>query len=264
MGYPSYKEIAHLPLAERVEIMRDPEFKRRALSEQTEKVSGDGSALPAIADVFLENLEFVAGRLYQFGEEFDYEPDYTQSLYAQALEEGVDVLDKIYDVMLERDGEELLYFPIYNYLEQNLDNIHTMLTHPLALPGLSDGGAHVGTICDASFPTYMVTHWTRDRSRGPRLELERVIEMMTRETAEFIGFDDRGVIAPGKKADINVIDYDELELDAPYMVQDLPAGGRRLIQRAHGYRATLVSGQVILEDDELTGARPGRLVRMGQ
>ena len=163
--------------------------------------------------------------------------------------------------MLEKDGEELLYFPIYNYLEQNLDNVHTMLTHPLALPGLSDGGAHVGTVCDASFPTYMLTHWTRDRSRGPKLPLERVVQMMTHDTAEFIGFSDRGTLEVGKKADVNVIDYDTLSLDDPYIVHDLPAGGARLIQRARGYTATIVSGQVVIDNDEITDARPGRLAR---
>jgi N-acyl-D-aspartate/D-glutamate deacylase len=261
MGFPTYKTIAHLPLAERVAKMRDPEFKAKVLSETSDNVSGDGSALPALADVFLQNLDFVAGRLYQFGGDFDYEPDYTKSLYAKALDKGIPVLEAVYDAMLEKDGEELLYFPIYNYLEQNLDNVHTMLTHPRALPGLSDGGAHVGTVCDASFPTYMLTHWTRDRSRGPRLPLERVVQMMTADTAEFIGFSDRGTLEVGKKADVNVIDYDALSLDDPYIVHDLPAGGARLIQRARGYAATIVTGEVVIENDELTDARPGRLAR---
>ncbi len=261
MGFPTYKTISELSLEDRVARMRDPEFKTQLLSETSDNVSGDGSALPALADVFLQNLDFVAGRLYQFGGDFDYEPDYTKSLYAKALDQGIPVLEAVYDAMLEKDGEELLYFPIYNYLEQNLDNVHTMLTHPLALPGLSDGGAHVGTVCDASFPTYMLTHWTRDRSRGPKLPLERVVQMMTHDTAEFIGFSDRGTLEVGKKADVNVIDYDTLSLDDPYIVHDLPAGGARLIQRARGYTATIVSGQVVIDNDEITDARPGRLAR---
>lgn len=261
MGFPSYKTISHLPLDERVAKMREPEFKAQLLTEKSDKVTGDGSALPPLADVFLQHLDFIAGRLYRLGEDFDYEPDYTKSIYAQSLERGVPFLEVIYDAMLEKDGKELLYFPIYNYLEQNLDNVHTMLTHPQALPGLSDGGAHVGTVCDASFPTYMITHWTRDRSRGPKIGLERIIQMMTKDVADFVGFKDRGVLAVGKKADINVIDYDQLKLGMPYMVEDLPAGGRRLLQRARGYKATIVTGQLVIQDDELTQARPGRLVR---
>lgn len=264
MGFPSYKAISHLSLQERVEAMRDVDFKRQLLSETSDKVSGDGSPLPPLADVFLQNIAFIAGRLYQFGEGFDYEPDYTQSFYARALEQEIDFLEAIYDAMLEKEGKELLYFPLYNYLEQNLDNVHEMLTHPLALPGLSDGGAHVGTVCDASFPTYLLTHWTRDRSRGEKIPLERMVQMMTQDIATFLGLSDRGVLAVGKKADVNIIDYANLSIGEPRMFADLPAGGHRLIQRASGYMATIVSGEVVIEEDELTGARPGRLVRAGR
>lgn len=264
MGFPSYKTIAHLSLEERVARMRDPEFKTQLLSEKSDRVSGDGSALPPLADEFLANLDFIAMRLFRIGDEFDYEPDYTKSLYAEAMERDVSFLEVIYDSMLQRDGQELLYFPLYNYLEQNLDNVHTMLTHPHSLFGLSDGGAHVGTVCDASFPTYMLTHWSRDRSRGPKIEIERVVQMMTQDAASFIGFKDRGVLAVGKKADVNVIDYDNLRIFAPYIKDDLPAGGHRLLQRAKGYRATIVSGTVVIDNDELTGEHPGRLARLGQ
>ncbi len=264
MGFPSYKKISHLSLEERVKIMRDPEFKAQLLTEESEKVSGDGSALPALADEFLAHIDFIAMRLYRIGDEFDYEPDYTKSLYYEAMQREVSFLEVIYDSMLARDGKELLYFPLYNYLEQNLDNVHTMITHPYSLPGLSDGGAHVGTVCDASFPTYMIVHWTRDRSRGPKLGLEDVVKMMTHDIANFVGFHDRGEIKVGKKADINVIDYENLRLFAPYIKADLPAGGRRLMQRAKGYKATIVSGEVVIEDDELTGLQPGRLVRLGK
>ena len=263
MGFPSYKTIAHLPLEQRVERMRDPVFKAQLLSETTDKVSGDGSPLPPLADVFLENLDFVAIRLFKMDDEFDYEPDYTKSIYNQAQEQGVSFLEMIYDSMLEEEGHTLLYFPLYNYLKQNFEDLHTMLTSPLALPGLSDAGAHVGTVCDGSFPTYMLTHWTRDRTRGPKLPLERVVQMMTRDVAEYIGFEDRGLLAVGKKADVNVINYDALRIFMPQMKNDLPAGGKRLLQAAEGYRATIVSGEVTLEHDELTGARPGRLVRSG-
>ena len=163
--------------------------------------------------------------------------------------------------MLEDEGRALLYFPIFNFAELNLDNVRTMLTHPLSLPGLSDGGAHVGTICDASFPTFMLTHWGRDRAEG-KIPLERLVKMQTHDTARYIGFTDRGSIAPGQKADVNVIDFDRLKLHAPNIQADLPAGGRRLMQRADGYIATLVGGTVIAQDGALTGEHPGRLVRL--
>lgn len=263
MGFPSYKTIAHLSLEERVARMRDPEFKTQLLSETTDRVSGDGSPLPPLADVFLQNLDFVAIRLFKMNDDFDYEPDYTKSIYNQAQEQGVSFLEMIYDSMLEEEGHTLLYFPLYNYLKQSFEDLHTMLTSPLALPGLSDAGAHVGTVCDGSFPTYMLTHWTRDRTRGPKLELERVVQMMTKDVADYIGFDDRGVLEVGKKADINVINYDDLRIFMPKMQSDLPAGGKRLLQAAKGYRATIISGEITLENDTLTGARPGRLVRSG-
>ena len=261
MAFPSYLEIADLPLAERVARMRDPEFKKQLLSETTGSVS-DGTSVPTLADQFLQNVDFVAMRLFRFSDEFDYEPDVQTSILAQAQREGRDVLDLVYDLMLQDDGRELLYFPIYNYMSFNLDTVHQMITHPLALPGLSDGGAHVGTICDASFPTYMLMHWTRDRKKE-KLPLEKVVSMMTRDNAEYMGFKDRGVIEAGKKADLNVIDYQNLDLERPHLVEDLPAGGKRLLQNARGYRATFVSGVKVLENDQLTGAKPGQLVRLG-
>jgi len=263
MGFPSYKQIAHLSLAERVERMADPEFKARILTEKSDKVAGDGSAIPPLADELLAHLDFIAMRLYRFDEAFDYEPDPQTSILAQAMAKGESPLSVMYDAMLEDGGKELLYFPIYNYIDQNLDVVRTMLTHPLALPGLSDGGAHVGTVCDASFPTFMVSHWTRARTRGDKLPLERVIQMLTHDTAGFIGFADRGELAVGKKADVNVMDYERLTLLRPRMVKDLPAGGQRLLQDAIGYKATIVSGTIIAEDGKLTGALPGRLVRLG-
>ncbi|TNF33168.1 MAG: D-aminoacylase [Deltaproteobacteria bacterium] len=264
VGFPSYKAIAHRPREERVAIMRDPEFKRRILAEKSDRIAGDGSNVPALADEFLQNLDFVAMRLWRLGEDFGYEPDSRESILAEALARKVSTLEVLYEAMLEDDGRELLYFPIYNYIGMNLDVVHTMLTHPLALSGLSDGGAHVGTICDASFPTYMLTHWARDRTRGPRLGLERVVEMLTRRNATWMGLRDRGVVAPGMKADLNVIDHGALRLERPRLVADLPAGGKRLLQGAQGYRATVVSGELVSVDGRLTEARPGRLVRGGR
>lgn len=266
MGFPSYKEISQKPLAERVETMRDPEFKEQLLSEEPERLAGDGSTIPPLADELIDGIEFMSSRIFRLTDDFDYEPPMTESLLAEATERDVHPLEVIYDAMIEDDGEALLYFPVFNYQAGNYDELYEMLTHEAALPGLSDGGAHVGTICDASFPTYMISHWTRDRQRGStgQLELPRVIQMMTKDVADFVGFDDRGEIAIGKKADLNIIDYDELRIDKPRLVKDLPAGGHRFLQDAHGYRATIISGEVVVEDDELTDARPGRLVRLGQ
>ena len=263
MGFPSYKAISQLPLAERVEAMRDPELKARMIQEKSEPVAGDGSMLPPLADFFLSNLDMVVMRLFRLGEKPNYEPSPTESFGAAAMSRGEPVLGLIYDAMLEQDGEALLYFPVYNYTGMNLDAVHEMLTHPLALPGLSDGGAHVGTICDASFTTFLMTHWARDREHG-RIPLERIIQMQANDTARFLGLSDRGLLAPGRRADINIIDFDNLELLHPTMLKDLPAGGQRLMQYANGYVATLVNGEAIAKDGRLTGARPGRLVRAGR
>lgn len=260
MGFPSYLAIADLPFEERMERMKDPAFKTQLLSEKSVSVTGDGSQIPPLADELLAHLDFVAMRLYRLVEGFNYEPSPTESILAESFETGKPVLEVLYDALLEDDGARLLYFPIFNYLDQNLENVRTMLTHPLALPGLSDGGAHVGTICDASFPTFMLTHWTRDREMG-RISLQRIVQMMTKDTADHLGFEDRGSIEVGRRADINVIDHANLHLSLPRLVNDLPAGGTRFLQDANGYRATMVAGQVIVRDDKLTGAKPGRLAR---
>ncbi|MCB9702100.1 MAG: amidohydrolase family protein [Myxococcales bacterium] len=262
MGFPSYKKIAHLPLAERVAAMRTDAVREAMLAEKSDKVAGDGSPIPPLADRLLAQIDRISMRLFRLGEDPNYEPAPQESLFFEAKRRGITPLAAIYDALLEDEGHQLLYFPIFNYGSMNLDNVEAMLNHPQALPGLSDGGAHVGTICDASFPTFMLTHWVRDRARG-RLPVEKVIKMMTRDTAEFIGFHDRGELAVGKRADINVIDLDHLRLHRPRLVRDLPAGGQRLLQDVEGYRATLVAGQVIAREGKLTGARPGRLARLG-
>jgi len=262
MGFPSYKKISQLPLAERVAAMRNPELRAQMIQEKSDPVAGDGSMLPPLADYFLSNLDMVAMRLFRLGEKPNYEPSAAESFGAAAMASGEPVLGLIYDAMLEQDGEALLYFPVYNYTGMNLDAVHEMLTHPLALPGLSDGGAHVGTICDASFTTFLMTHWARDRARG-HIPLERIIQMQAADTARFVGLKDRGLLKPGLRADLNIIDFDNLELLHPKMLKDLPAGGQRLMQYANGYVATLVCGEIIARDGKLTGARPGRLVRAG-
>ena len=263
IGFPSYKAIAHLSLAERVAAMRDPAFKARLLTESSEKLAGDGSAIPPLADILLARLEMVALRLFRLGARPEYEPKVEQSLYAEAQASGRPTLDVLYDALLAHDGHELLYFPLYNYTEFSLDNVRAMLGHPLSLVGLSDGGAHVGTVCDSSYATFALTHWARDRAEG-RIAIEELVKKLAHDTARFIGLRDRGTVEVGQRADLNVIDLAHLALHRPRMTADLPAGGKRLVQDATGYRATLVAGQVIVENDQMTAARPGTLVRMGQ
>ena len=260
MGFPSYKEVAHLPLAERVAALRDPARRARILAEESTPVAGDGSALPKIADDLLAQLDMVALRTFRLGDPPDYEPRVEDSLYMAAHARGISPLEAFYDALLEDDGHALLYFPLLNYTGMNLEVVREMLTHPLALPGLSDGGAHVGTICDASFPTFLLSYWGRDRAEG-RLPLERLVQMPARDTARHLGLTDRGELAPGQRADVNVIDFGALSLRRPELHADLPAGGKRLLQRASGYRATLVGGVPVLEHDTPTGATPGRVVR---
>ncbi|GAB3281702.1 N-acyl-D-amino-acid deacylase family protein [Parahaliea aestuarii] len=264
IGFPSYKRICHLPLAERVEQMRDPAFKAQLLSEKSEPMAGDGTPVPPIADALLAAVDFVASKTFRLGENPDYEQTEETSVLQMAKDRRVPTLEMIYDLMLENDGRELLYFPIYNYTEMNYDNVYTMMQHPLSIMGLSDGGAHVGTVCDSSFPTYLLSYWTRDRQRGSKLELKDAVRRLTSDIADYCGMGDRGRIRVGLKANLNVIDIERLRLHAPHMVQDLPAGGQRLLQEASGYRAVIVAGEVVLENDQLTGAYPGRLVRVNQ
>jgi N-acyl-D-aspartate/D-glutamate deacylase len=260
MGFPSYKAVAHLPLAERVAALRAPEVKARMLGESSEPLAGDGSPIPPLADQLLANLDFVAMSLFRLGAAPDYEPARSTSLYGEALGRGVPTLSVVYDAMLEDEGRALLYFPIYNYGSGTLSEVSEMLHHPLALLGLSDGGAHVGTTCDASFPTFLLTHWARDRAEG-RLPVERAVQMLTADPARWMGFADRGLLVPGRRADLNVIDHGRLALARPTLARDLPRGGRRFVQDAAGYRATVVRGELIREEGRTTGARPGRLLR---
>lgn len=260
MAQPSYIAIRDKPLEERVAIMRDPAFREKCLAEAPVKLAGEGSSVPPLADTMIAAIELVANKFFRLGENPDYEQPQDQSLGAEARRDGVSAMEKLYDTMLELDGKQLIYFPIYNYTEFTYDNVREMLIHPAALPGLSDGGAHVGTICDASFPTYLLTHWTRDRETG-RIPLERAVQMLTADGADYLRLKDRGRLREGLRADINVIDHENLKLGAPRMVQDLPAGGQRLLQPVSGYRATFVAGKQVIANDEITNERPGQLVR---
>ena len=202
--------------------------------------------------------------MYLLGNPPDYEQPPENALGAQAQRQGKKPEELAYDAMLSDEGRGMLYVPFLNYIDGNLDATREMLTDPNSVPGLSDGGAHCGIICDASFPTYLLTHWTRDRTRGEKLSIPFVVALQSRKTALSVGLYDRGVIAPGFKADVNVIDYDRLHLHPPKVHYDLPVGGRRLMQQVDGYDATIVSGIVTRRGGKATGARPGRLVRGAQ
>jgi len=245
----AYREIADLPLPARVAELRTPERRAAILSEKVQR-SGFGAYL-------LSSF----GKLFPLGDPPDYEPAPEASVAAIAAREGRTPEEVTYDLMLGRGGTELLYFPLLGYSHGDFGAMREMLDRDDTVLGLGDGGAHCGVLCDASLPSYMLTHWARDRDRGDRFPLERVVAMQTSRTASLYGFDDRGVLAPGFRADLNVIDLDGLRIAPPEMVYDLPAGGRRLIQRASGYGATVVSGVPVRIDDESTGERPGGLIR---
>jgi N-acyl-D-amino-acid deacylase len=248
----AYRAIADLPFAQRLERLKDPAVREAILSEDVPPPPGIGAMLThAFGNMFRLERD---GRL-------DYEPRAEDSIAAEAARAGVDPQAIIYDMLMENDGRGYIYLPLLNYAKFNFDHIAEMMNHEATILSLSDGGAHCGVICDASFPTYMLSYWVRDRDRGKRLPLERVVAMQTRDTARLYGMNDRGVLAAGLKADINVIDFERLRILAPEMIFDLPAQGRRLVQRAEGYRATVVSGVVTFEDGVATGELPGRLVR---
>jgi N-acyl-D-aspartate/D-glutamate deacylase len=253
---PSFQEVRHLPLDEQVAHLREPAVREAILSE---------ADLPADPDSLWDGmaavLQLSMPKLFEIGNPPDYEPTPDRSVAAQAEAEGVDPMAKFYDLMLADDGRALLLFPTFNYAHGNQDDLREMMTHPGTILGLGDGGAHCGMICDASIQTYTLTHWARDRSRGEQLPIEWLIHKQTQQTAELYGFTDRGTLEPGKRADLNVIDHERLTLRAPHLAHDLPAGGRRLLQQADGYDATIVAGTVTRRKGEDTGARPGRLVR---
>ena len=262
IGFPGYKEVAQLPVAERAEALRDPARRARILSETSDRMSGDGTPVPPLVDILLARIALISGRMFPLGATLNYEPSVMDSFLVRAKQRGTTALEALYDYLAEGDGTNLIYFPIFNYNDGSLDTVRTMLEHPRALSSLSDSGAHVGTVCDASFTTFMLTHWVRDRARD-RLPLERAVEMLTRRNARYLGLTDRGVLAPGMRADVNVMDPKRLSVGLPRLVRDLPAGGKRFLQKGEGYLGTWVGGVCVAREGEVTGARPGQLVRAG-
>jgi len=247
----SYKRLlAGLDLAERVKRMRDPAVRAEILNDT-----------PAVKDEM--TLEMVSGfrNHFSLGDPPDYEPLVEKSIFERAKRAGKTPQEFAYDTLLERDGREIIYMPLATSKSTSFDGIRPNLLNPATVLSLSDGGAHCGVICDAGMPTFLLTYWVRDRQHGERIPLEIAVKRQTQDTARLYGLFDRGTLKPGMKADVNVIDFDQLRLHAPEMVFDLPANGRRFIQRADGYRYTIVSGEISYENGEPTGAMPGKVIR---
>jgi len=250
---PTYKQIESLPIEEQRRRLRDPEMRRAILAER-----------PSEAEVaklaqFRQLVTTRFDKFFTMGNPPDYEPGPEKSVGAIAARENRTPDEVAYDYMLE-DGQ-YLYFPVVNYVTGDHEPIREMLNDAACLLGLSDGGAHCTSIIDAGVPSYMLTHWGRDRTRGPKLPLEMLVKRQTSETANFFGLTDRGRLAPGLRADVNVIDFNGMRMQKPELIHDMPANGRRFVQRVTGYEATVVAGQPIFERGEHTGALPGKLVR---
>lgn len=269
---PTYRELADLPFAERFEKLKDPGVRAAIISEepdfsQSAQIETDandgGDGLPAnaaIAMILTQGFD----RMFRLADKTgkcEYEPAAEDSVASQAAGTDENPRAIVYDMLMENDGRGYVYLPLLNYTDFNFDHIHTMLQSERTVLSLSDGGAHCGVICDASFPTYLLTHWVRDRTRGERISLEQAVKRQCHDTARLYGLHDRGTLEPGMRADINIIDFDALEIAPPEMVFDLPAGGRRMIQTATGYRHTFVKGVETFADGVSTGAKPGKVVR---
>jgi N-acyl-D-aspartate/D-glutamate deacylase len=249
-----------MPLAEQARALHDASYRARLVAEMK---ADDGSGGAGRDGKQRRRRPVDYGRLFPLHGVPDYEPAPETSVARLGAAHGVDPAALLLDLLSENDGRAFLYTPFSNYAEGNLDACGEMLAHPDTIFGLGDGGAHVGLISDASFPTYALSHWARDRAHG-RMTVGHVVEQLTSATAGAVGLEDRGVLAAGMRADINVIDFDRLHCAMPEMAYDLPAGGKRLLQGAEGYRTTVVAGEITYRDGEPTGALPGRLVRGGR
>ncbi len=250
----SMGELGFSSLADKVTALRDPERKRRILSEHAELAAN-------ARDGIFRQIVTQFDTMFRLTDPVDYELDADWSIAAEARALGVEPVELAYDLLLERDGTQLLYLPLFNFAHRNFDDIHEMITSPNIVFGLSDAGAHCGAICDASFSTTSLALWARDRRRGELMPVERVVHLNTQRSAAHVGWLDRGVLAPGYVGDVNVIDFDALSCPPPHMVYDLPAGGRRLMQEANGYLHTIKSGVVTFSGGTHTGELPGRLLR---
>ena len=251
--HPAFQEIAHLPLAQQLTALAEPERRRRIIHD----VPDDGGFMQAAVLGKVDRMWLTDDG------NIDYEPAADTSVGAIARRQGVPPMQLVLDQLTSLDGNGMLYAPFFNYSYGDLSMTYEATQHPFTRLGLSDAGAHCGAICDGGVPTFMLTHWARDRSRGPRLPLEYVVFRQTSQTAALYGIADRGVVAPGMRADLNLIDYDRLTFGPARMAHDLPAHGRRLVQRAEGYAATWLAGVQTVADDEFTGELPGRLLRAG-
>ena len=251
---PSWAEIENLPWNEQLARLKDPEFRNKLLADDNIYPESDIIHLfRALAEAW--------DQLYEMDDSFDYEPQADASIAARAAARGLSPAEYAYDLLTASDGSGFIYFPILNYADGNLDFLEALQARDDCVNSLSDGGAHCGTICDAASPTFMLQHWVRDRPRGHRLTLEAAVKRQSHDTARLYGLDDRGVIAPGALADVNVIDFEHLRLEKPWLAFDLPAGGKRLLQRAEGYRYTIKSGEITFRDGVWTGATPGGVLR---
>ena len=253
----AYQELRSLSPEERLIRMRDPAVRKRVLNSQLSDEAMDRLSPSRVRAITRWD------RMYTFGPDVDYEPSEERCVVNIAAKSNRTAEEVAYDYITE-GLDRFLYCPVTNYVAGDLSDVREMLLDPGTLSGLSDGGAHCGSVVDASMPTYLLTHWARDRKRGPGLPLESVVKAQTAETADFFGMKDRGRITPGLRADINVIDHANLKIRAPHLVHDLPAGGKRLVQAADGYKVTMVAGDAVFEDGEHTGLLPGKLVRAGQ
>ena len=260
LGHPVYVKLSRLPIEERLRELRKPEVKATLIGDGTVRTDG----LPKDAPIPPAMVQFLVAstfKMFAMGNGHEYEPDPSESIAGRASATGKTEAELIYDALMDLNGRGLLYFPLFGYATGSFDAIRETMMNPSTGLSLADGGAHCGAICDASTPTYMLMHWVRDRSRGERIPLEFAVRSQTYETAKQYGLHDRGVLATGMKADVNVIDFDNLTLTAPEVRYDFPANGRRLVQGASGYKMTIASGQVIFENGEATGALPGKLIR---
>jgi N-acyl-D-aspartate/D-glutamate deacylase len=262
MGFAGYKEVASLPLAERAAALREPARRARILAGHSERLAGDGSAVPPLVDLLLARIELLSARMFPLADPPDYEPRLSDSFHVRARRQGTTALEALYDHFSAGDGSNLVYFPVFNYNDGTLATVREMLAHPRALAGLSDAGAHVGTVCDASFTTFMLSHWVQGRAEN-KLTLEHAVHLLTARNAAYLGLADRGRIAVGQRADLNLIDPQRLAVGTPRLVRDLPAGGKRFLQKGAGYLRTWVAGRCVQHGGAITGERPGRLVRMG-